>query len=57
MSEKDFDLLVDYNLLVPRDDWKRQYYSYRESVRIEDPENYTYMLPKSLYLYFKPHTV
>lgn len=53
LAEEDFSILVNYNYLIPRDDSDRQYYSYREQVRIQNPESYSYVLPKCLYLYFR----
>lgn len=56
-SEIDFDLMIDYNFIVPKDDKDRQYYSYRESEKIETPEKYYYSLPKCIYLFFKPFKI
>ncbi len=57
LSEEDLLLLLDYNLLVPKDDQDRQYFSYRESRRLDKPQMYIYSLPKCLYFYFKPNLI
>lgn len=53
LTEEDFSILVDYNYLIPKDDYARQYFPYRERVRLNAPENYSYSLPKCLFLYFR----
>ena len=57
LSEDDLLLLIDYNLFVPKDDTDRQYFSYRENHRLDNPQSYIYSLPKCLYFYFKPNLI
>lgn len=57
LREDTFEILLDYNLIVPMDNQDRQYYSYREKNRLDDEKNYKYNLPKALYIYFKPHSL
>ena len=57
LSADVLDTLVDYNLLIPQDNNKNQYFSYREKSIDEDLEKYSYALPKSVYAYYKPTTI
>lgn len=57
LGENVFEALVEYNLLIPQDDYKKQYFSYREKYVGDDLENYHYALPKSIYAYFRPSTI
>lgn len=49
--------LVEYNLLIPQDENRNQFFSYREMAIDESLENYKYALPKSVYAYYKPWTI
>ena len=57
LTEEDLILLLDYNFFVPKDDSDRQYFSYRENLRLDEPKNYIYSLPKCLYFYCKPNLI
>lgn len=52
-----FESLVEYNLLIPQDEYKNQFFSYREKYVDDDLENYYFALPKSIYAYYKPTTI
>ena len=52
LDENLFSILLDYNLLVPRDDNGNLYYKYRNQQWSGDLTNYNFRLPKCLYCYF-----
>jgi len=57
LDESVFESLVEYNLLIPQDEYKNQFFSYREKYVDDDLENYYFALPKSIYAYYKPTTI
>lgn len=54
---ENFETLINYNLLVPRDEDKHQYFNYREKPVDKDYSEYKYVLPQSIYAYFKSQTI
>ena len=57
LNEGDFEKMIEYNFLIPKDGNERQYFSYRERPRVNKKENYVYRLPKCLYIYFHPNNI
>ena len=52
---KYFETLIDYGLLNAIDNNGKYYFSYREQSIQGDFNEYSYGLPKSLYIYLMPH--
>ena len=52
LDENLFSILLDYNLLVPRDVNGNLYYKYRNQQWSGDLTNYNFRLPKCLYCYY-----
>lgn len=53
LQPDDFQILIEYNLLVPVDYNGKQYFTYREQPLVRDYSQYNYRLPKIIALYFK----
>ncbi len=57
LNEDVFLILVDYNLLIPKDKRGKLYYKYRE-MRVEgDLNDYDFTMPKCLYCNFHPEKI
>jgi hypothetical protein len=57
LNEDVFLILVDYNLLIPKDKRGKLYYKYRE-MRVEgDLNDYVFTMPKCLYCNFHPEKI
>lgn len=52
LSENLFSILIDYNLLVPRDSDGKVYHKYRNQQWSGDLSDYYFRLPKCLYCYY-----
>lgn len=57
LEQQVFELLCKYNLIIPRDKSKRQYFTYRERPVIGNREDYGYTLPKGILLYFNQNVL
>ena len=57
LNENIFSILLDYNLLVPRDEKGNLYYKYRNQQWIGDLSSYAFRLPKCLYCYFHNNAI
>lgn len=57
LSENLFSVLLDYNLLVPRDINGKLYYKYRNQQWSGELSDYDFRLPKCLYCYFHDNTI
>lgn len=57
LNENIFLLLIDYNLLIPRDSKGKLYYKYREMPVEGGLNGYVFTMPKCLYCYFHPEKI
>jgi hypothetical protein len=57
LNENLFSLLLDYNLLVPRDERGNLYYKYRNQEWSGDLTNYYFRLPKCLFCYYHENQI
>ena len=57
LSENLFTVLLDYNLLVPRDDKGNLYYKYRNQKWSGDLSSYNFRLPKCLFCYYHDNNI
>lgn len=53
LTDRDFETLLNYNYLIPKDERDRQYFSYREKNLCINLEECSFVLPKCLYCYFR----
>ena len=57
VNENIFLVLIDYNLLIPKDSRKKLYYKYREMPVEGNLNDYVFTMPKCLYCYFHPEKI
>lgn len=57
LNENIFLVLIDYNLLIPKDCRKKLYYKYREMPVEGNLNDYVFTMPKCLYCYFHPEKI
>ena len=57
LNENLFSILLDYNLLVPRDNEGHVYHKYRNQQWSGDLSSYYFRLPKCLYCYFHVNSI
>ena len=57
LNENVFLVLVDYNLLIPKDNKGKLYYKYREMPVEGDLNDYVFTMPKCLYCNFHPEKI
>lgn len=57
LQKNDIVTLIEYSLLVPIDDNGHHYFSYREDVRLDNIEKYSFTTPHCITLYFNPDKV
>lgn len=57
LNENIFLVLIDYNLLIPKDSKKKLYYKYREMPVVGNLNDYVFTMPKCLYCYFHPEKI
>lgn len=57
LNENLFSVLLDYNLLVPRDDKGNLYYKYRNQKWSGDLSFFNFRLPKCLFCYYHDNTI
>lgn len=57
LDENIFNILLDYNLLIPKDKSGKVYFRYRDQQWEGSIEDYVFTLPKCLYCYFYPNKI
>lgn len=57
LDENIFTILLDYNLLIPKDKKNNLYYKYRDQHWEGDIDEYMFTLPKCMYCYFHPNKI
>ena len=57
LNDDVFSMLIDYNLLIPKDSKGNLYFKYREEQIYGDMDDYVFTLPKCLYHSFYPNKI
>lgn len=57
LCEYDFEKMIEYNFIIPKDEKDFQYFTYRERPRVNKNSDYYYCLPKCIYVYFTKQIV